>query len=428
MFDHYILSSLVEEIRENLLGLRLQKIWSVNQSSFLLKFTSRAFLLIDLSTQKSHGRLLSQKCETQDLPQPFLLALRKTLEGAKLTGVSQEEKDRTLVLEFQGRTSTLDRATYRFYIEFMGRHTNGIITSGEDKILYAYKATPFDAKTDHIIRKDRTFTPLSASKKDPRGSLSPSDDLMDYRGFYKKLIKLLPEEVLGKNVGEIDRWIEESRDFRIFLDDNGDLRDFHQFNNPFLRSLSYQSLSSMLESFYSSSPGKSKNISRIRKVLDKRLELVEEKIEKLEKNLVSTNKADDYKLWGELLIANLHSLKSKVDQVELLNYYEDKKEIIELDDRKSPLENAQGFYKSYEKLIRSRPAIKVQLEKARKEKFSLEQALYNLEQVETPSDLEEVYQELERLKLLQKRKRASLAPSKARIFEFMGYRDRKSVV
>lgn len=420
MLDHYMISSLVREIEEKLVSLRVQKIWSVNQSSFLLKFKSSAFLLIDLSPQKSHTRILKSKAQTQDLPQPFLIALRKTLEGAKLLGLGQVEKERTIYLEFQGRTPTYDSVVYRLYIEFMGRHSNSLITTEDDKILYAYKSTPFDAKTDHIVRKDWTFTPLKSDKKDPKNSMAPSSELLDYRGFYKGLIKLLPVSILEERVGQIDSWIEKSTDYRIFLDKNGEFKDFHKFNNSNHRSLVYPSPSEMLEVFYSSSPNKNKRIGRVRKILDNRLELIEDKIDKLKKGIADTEKADKFKLWGELLLANLHSLPNKLSEVELINYYEDKPITLVLDDKKSPLDNAKNFYKNYEKLNRARPALEKQLTLANSERFSLEQVLYNLNQVETSSDMEEIYQELEKLRLIQKSKRPSLAPSKARSFNYLG--------
>lgn len=418
MFDHYIISSLIEELKTEIQGFRVQKIWSVDQSSFLLKFKSRAFLFINLSPQKSHGRLLENKMETQDLPQPFLLALRKTLEGAKLIEISQIKEDRTICLTFQGRTVTYDQVLYKLYLEFMGRHSNAIITSEDNTILYAFKATPYEATTNHLVRPGLVYNPLTSDKKSPSSSIEPVEKALDYNGFYKKLIRLLPDEILKTDLGHIHKWISSSRDFNIFLDENGDFKDFHQFSNKNLRSLSYNSLSKMMEAYYDKEESSNKHLNRYRRILNNRLDLVGEKIIKLKEDLELAESRENYKLCGELLLAYLHEIPARSSEVELKNYYDNSSLSIKLDPNKSPVENSQYYYKKYEKLSRSQPEIEGQLAQALKEEFSLEQLIYELGQIESPSELDEIAQEMERLRLIQKRKRASVKPSKPRVFIF----------
>lgn len=422
MFDHYILSSLVEELRSEITNFRLQKIWSVDQNSFLLKFKSKAYLYINLSPQKSHGRMLESKMETQDLPQPFLLALRKTLEGAKLLEVDQVKEDRTICLTFQGRTVTYDQVIYRLYIEFMGRHSNALITNEDKTILYAYKATPYEANTDHLVRPGLTYKPLIPPKKSPEGSTELIDNALDYNGFYNKLIKLLPEEVLDKNLGQIHKWIYSSRDFNIFLDEDGNFKDFHQFSNKNLRSIGYTNLSKMLAAYYEKEESSNKHLIRYRKILNNRLGLVQEKITKLNEDLDQAKSRESYKLWGELILAYLHEIPVRSSEVSLNNYYDNSFITIKLNPNKNPVENSQIYYKKYEKLSRSQPEIEKQLDQALKEKFSLEQLIYELGQVESASELEEISQEMEKLRLIQKKKRTSLKTSKPRVFVFEGYR------
>ena len=422
MFDHYLVSSLAEEINENLVGFRMQKIWSRNHQSFLMKFKSSAFLLIDLSPQKCHGRLLTAKSETQDLPQPFLLALRKNLEGAKLISCEQINNDRTLCLSFQVKSVTYDSVVYNLYLELMGRHGNAIITDEENTILYSYKTTPFEAPSEHVIRPGRKYEALLQSKEDPTGSSAPSEDILNYAGFYKKLIKLLPEELLSKSVGEIHSWISCARDFTIYLDNYGDSSDFHQFRNPKRRSLSYPDLSSLLDAYYGSEKSKTKKLRHAQKILLNRMRETEDKKSKLEENLEKTQEAESYKHKGELLLAYLHEIKGKSDNVEVIDYYENKPLIIDLDITKTPLENAQSYYKKYEKLSRSRPALVNQLSLAKEEKFSLQQLLYDVEQVDSSSEVDDLYSELEDLKLIQKQKRAKPLPARPRVFVYLGLR------
>lgn len=422
MFDHYIVSCLAQDIEKNLTGLRVQKIWSGSHQSFLLKFKSDVFFLIDLSAQKCHGRIINSKSESQDLPQPFLMALRKTLEGAKLIHCQQIHEDRTLLLTFQGRTVTYDTVHYHLYIEFMGRHANALITDEENRILYAYKQTPFESQSEHIIRPGQHYKPLNPTKISPQDSFAPATELFNYSGFYKKLLRLLPSQMQTKTVGEIHQWISTSREFTLYLDNQGDVEDFHQFFNPERRTISYPDLSSLLEAYYGTEKSRSKKLRHAQKLLLNRLHVVEEKIEKLEENLEKTGSAESYKRQGELLLAYLHDIKGKQEKVELIDYYENRPLVIHLDATKTPLENAQYFYRQYEKLSRSRPALENQLSLAKEEKYSLQQLLYDVEQADTGAELEDIYAELEELKLMPRQKRAKITPSSPRVFVYLGQR------
>ncbi len=150
--------------------------------------------------------------------------------------------------------------------------------------------------------------------------------------------------------------------------------------------------------------------------------MTDDKISKLEENLEKTQEAESYKHKGELLLAYLHEIKGKSDKVEVIDYYENKPLIIDLDITKTPLENAQSYYKKYEKLSRSRPALVNQLSLAKEEKFSLQQLLYDVEQVDSSSEVDDLYSELEDLKLIQKQKRAKPLPARPRVFVYLGLR------
>ena len=421
MFDHYIVKSLAEEIDMHLKGYHVQKIWARNHENFILKFKGDAYLLLNLSPQKPHARIEKEKGDIQDLSFPFLLALRKTLESAKLISCEQIENDRILLLRFQGRSITLDPKVYHLYLEFMGRHCNGILTEEDHTILYAYKQTPYEAESEHLVRAGYSYRPPSQSKPSPIGSKDSFDQALHYQGFYKKLLKLLPNEIKMKQLGEIHQWIANKRDFTLYLDEDGQVKDLHQFLNPSLRHVQYQSLSELLAAFFGAEKTTNRSSGHLKKILHNRHALVEEKIGKLVLAKEKSEKGEDYKRKGELLLAYLHSMEGSPSEVELIDYYEERPVTIALDPRKTPLQNAQQFYRLYEKLQRSRPMITEQLEKAKEEKKVLEQLLFNLDQVDTPLEMQEMAEEMAEIGLLKETKKKAKQISKPRLFLYKGY-------
>ncbi len=421
MFDHYLVKSLAKECQEQLQDYRVQKIWARNHESFILKFKGDRFFLLHLSPQKCHGRLETEKGETQDLSFPFLLALRKTLESAKLISCEQINGDRILLLRFQGRSVTLDPKVYHLYMEFMGRHGNAILTEEDNTILYAYKQTPYEAESEHVVRSGYIYTPPQQNKPSPLHVEDEGKNALSYRGFYKKLLNLLPKEIKDLSVGEIHNWISQQQSFTLYLDEEGNLKDLHQFTNVTHRHVLYPSLSQLLAAFFTAEKNTHRGKGQLKKILTNRSSLINEKIQKLEDAKDRAQKSEEFKRKGELLLAYLHTLEGHPSEVKLMDYYEEKPVIIQLDPLKSPLQNAQHFYKQYEKLQRSLPIIKEQIEKSKEELQQVEQLIYNLEQVETPLEIQEISEEMHQLGLLRQGKKKERLLSKPRSFSYQGY-------
>lgn len=119
------------------------------------------------------------------------------------------------------------------------------------------------------------------------------------------------------------------------------------------------------------------------------------KINILEKELKQAEKADKYRIFGELITAHLHVIKRGDKQAELINFYEPDapKVTIELDPTLSPAKNAQRYFKKYNKLKTSRKWNQEQIEKAREENHYLESVLVQLENTSL-RDIEQIRDEL----------------------------------
>ncbi|MGN1092718.1 MAG: NFACT family protein, partial [Monoglobaceae bacterium] len=114
-------------------------------------------------------------------------------------------------------------------------------------------------------------------------------------------------------------------------------------------------------------------------------------------SLAQAAKKEKYKIYGDLLTANIYKIKFGMKNITVENYYSDNCELIEikLDETKSPSQNAQRYYKKYNKLKTAELFATEQIEEAEKEKYYLESVAEALENVENSAELDDIRAELE---------------------------------
>jgi predicted ribosome quality control (RQC) complex YloA/Tae2 family protein len=186
----------------------------------------------------------------------------------------------------------------------------------------------------------------------------------------------------------------------------------------------YSSVSEMLEAFYSERDRLERlqqRTSYLSKLLKANLERCQKKLALQLEELQQAKEADKFRLWGELLTANAHSIPKGLKEVTLVNYYDPNGSTITipLDEKKSPIQNAQEYFKKYSKAKNTLDKVSKQIEESREEIDYLEALLESLEKCTEESDVEEVYQELAEqgyIKKTTKEKRQAPAPSKPHHF------------
>jgi predicted ribosome quality control (RQC) complex YloA/Tae2 family protein len=134
----------------------------------------------------------------------------------------------------------------------------------------------------------------------------------------------------------------------------------------------------------------------MRKVVNTNLSKLIKKEKKLNKEFNTAVDSEKYKIYGELLTANLYQIKEGEKQVHLLNYYSPDGEYmtIDLDKKLSPSQNAQKYYKKYNKSKTAKREILNQLEETQHEIRYFEQVSHSLEIIRSMNELEELRLEL----------------------------------
>lgn len=116
----------------------------------------------------------------------------------------------------------------------------------------------------------------------------------------------------------------------------------------------------------------------------------------INEKLKECDQMDTYKLYGELITANLYRIKNEnTDIVSLENYYDNNKIItIPLDKRYSPSHNAKLFFKKYNKLKNALLIVGEQKKETINDLDYIESVIYELETCSTIEDISNIFEEI----------------------------------
>lgn len=196
--------------------------------------------------------------------------------------------------------------------------------------------------------------------------------------------------------------------------------DFYSLSLHYLKSLSRKtmpSISETVEEFYYSKDRKDKlkqKSSDIRKIISGNLERCYKKLSIQEEKLLECNEKDRWRLFGDLVMANIYNIKKGDSEAKLINFYDENSTTINipLNITLTPSENAQKFYKVYNKEKSAEKAVLLQKEENTEEIEYLETQLVNIENCTEDIEIDEIRNELTSLGYIRARKKAARAKQK----------------
>ncbi|MCR5492723.1 MAG: NFACT family protein, partial [Streptococcus sp.] len=285
------------------------------------------------------------------------------LQGAVIESLEQIDNDRILEIAFSNKNEIGDNVKVTLVVEIMGKHSNTIlIDKAESKIIESIKHIGFSQNSYRTILPGSTY--IAPPKTDAKNPFTISDE---------KLFEILQTEDLaprhlqklfqglGRDTSEnLSAQLSDDKikQFRAFfardVQPNMTDKSFAAvlFDNS-NKEKTFDSLSELLDVFYQDKAERdrvnqqsSDLIHRVQTELDKNVK----KLKKQEKELQATENAEEFRQKGELLTTYLSMVPNNQDQVELDNYYTNEKITITLDKSLTPNQNAQRYFKKYQKL------------------------------------------------------------------------------
>ena len=364
-FDGFFLHHMVEELRAELLNGRIQKINQPFDQELVLQIRSnRQSHRLLLSAHPVFGRIQLTETTFENPAQPstFIMVLRKYLQGAVIESIEQIENDRIVEITVSNKNEIGDDIQATLIIEIMGKHSNILLVDkSSNKVLEVIKHIGFSQNSYRTLLPGATYiAPPSTEALNP---FTIKDE---------KLFEILQtQELTAKNLQSLFQGL--GRDTAIELenlltDDRlSKFRDFFkQETNPCLTDKSFScvpfstkieghfsSLSQLLDVFYKDKAERDRvkqQASELIRRVENELQKNRQKLKKQEKELQATENAEEFRQKGELLTTFLHQVPNDQDQVVLDNYYTNQPIIIALDKALTPNQNAQKYFKRYQKL------------------------------------------------------------------------------
>lgn len=434
-YDGIVTGAIAYELNDKLKGGRIDKIYQPESDELIFqihaaKETHRLYLSVNSASARLH--LIDWDHPNPQTPSSFCMLLRKHLQGGRIREIHQIDSERIVYFSIDHIDELGFSQEKELLVELMGKHSNIIVIDhASGKILDSIKRIGLD------VNRYRQLLPgLPYVSPPSQGKVSFWDlELMDLESILAQN-GLSYSKALVAGVQGIGPGISEELCLRAFLDPDAkcsptgsasllkSLKDMTSLMRKrewspvvYLNSLGpvdfhvfpLKTLLGSFEEHKFADPSKAIDYyyiskletNRVRQKSSDLLKTVQAgltkfylKKQRLLEDLLKAERAEKDRLFGELLTANLHQLSSGLDHVILENYYDGLEVSIPLDVRLSPVENAQKYYRSYQKSKIALREKTLQLTETEESIDYLESVLSFLERADGLEEIEGIRQEL----------------------------------
>jgi predicted ribosome quality control (RQC) complex YloA/Tae2 family protein len=389
-FDALAMAALADELSTALPGGQVQKIIQPSANSIALAVYaqgSQRWLVASADPRYARVSQVSGKlAKAFPTPSPFVMLLRKYLEGARVRDVTVPRYERILEVTFAA-----GEEEYVLVVEVMGKHSNVLLLSSERIILGALKVVHPKQSRVRPVRPGQPYErpPFRGRDVELFGEGGRVDPTVDLAAFTALLGQAPPETPLGKALQgllpgagpflatqiavkagygpqteagalEVQPVAQAAQDLyslpsthawrpTVFTDAKGRL-DYAPYEPAGVREPSPTAgMSAAIEQIAGEEEGHDA-LATLRGALladiERARRRVSGRIHSLQEGLRSSGDADDLMQQGQLLLAYGHTLSPRADLLEIPEL--DTR--IELDPRMTPAENAERMFRRYRKL------------------------------------------------------------------------------
>ncbi len=434
--DGIFLHSLCLELKDNILNGKVDKINQPEKDEIIITFRKdNKNIKVLISASSNYPRIhITERSKANPMQPPmFCMLLRKYLIGAKLINIEQRHCDRILCLDFESRDEMGFDSIYTLIVEIMGRHSNITLIRKRDNIVMdsikhitpninSYRSI-YPGINYKFPPEPNKLNPLDFSEDvniDLDSSVSISDSSILTKIFTgvssllsKEIVYLFQTNSSGNKPDDLKNLLKFAKNFfqsinqnsftyTLYSDSKGNYKDFYCFYLSTMKDYKvtkYDTASKLLDLFYYTKDKQDRlnqKSSDLQKLVINNIDRCKKKSIILKQSLQECKQKDKYKLYGELLTANIYSIKEGDKSVKVYNYYSEKEEyiIIPLKENNTPSENIQYYFKKYNKLKKTEEAALEQLEKNEAELEYLQSVLTNILNCDSYDEIEDVRNEL----------------------------------
>ena len=396
-YDGIVTRKVVNEIREKLLGGKIQKITQPSKNDIVLNVYSMGKsykLLLSANNNEARINLTQKKYENPDIPPNFTMVLRKHINQAKIIDIIQKDLDRVVIFSISSIDEMGFDTSKKLIVEIMGKYSNIILVDDNYKVIDSIKRVNENMSSIRQILPGVKYEFVDNDKYDitdesfdydiKKLDQKLSDSTRPDKIFHKTYTGFSP--IVGKELiyragidsrinwglvseSEKDRLnnlLYELRDEIIngnlksfTYSDDKKIKEFHTIKLSHLdfKEKSYSTMSESIEEFYNINKSHDRlnqiKTSLIKKI-NSHIKNTNKKLNILSNNILQESKIEGLRKNGDLLSANVHKISKGDNKIVLDDFYDNNKKIeIKLDPTKTPWENTENYYTKAKKIKNS---------------------------------------------------------------------------
>ncbi len=429
-FDGFTTKSIVTELSNVLTDAKVNKVFQPTKTDVILGlYNNGVNYALNLCTNPDFCRI---NLTTHPKPNPqnaynFCMLLRKYLTGGKIKKISNYDLERTVEIKFECYNELNDLVIRKLFIEIMSRQSNIILTNENNIIIDTLRHT--DTQTRELLpAHEYEFTPIN---KNSFLEIQNVDEFISFiysfenmslakiiysnfigfsKTFTRETLKHLEidesnfsREDLSKLYNYLKQLISKLGTSKVYCKKTEDDKDYCLFiNNREVENQNSNCLDTnwFIDDYYLAKEQATLFINsrnNLLRVVSTSLNKVYKKLENINNKLKTCEDREKYRLYGELLTANLYRFdnNSITSEVVVNNYYDNNKEItIPLDTRVSIQKNVEKYYKKYNKLKNTLDICSIQKKETEKELDYISSIVFNLKNARNLNDISGVYDEI----------------------------------
>lgn len=397
-----------------LVGGRVEKIHQPSREEIIISLRTRSGgkkIFISANAGSARVHITENPVDNPQTPPMFCMLLRKHLGSGKLIDVRQDGLERILFLDFECVNELGDIVTVTLACEIMGRCSNLVLINHKGKILDSIKRVDEEMSRERMVLPGMRYT--LPPRTDRLNFLESSDEdiISALRGaapaeLSKALIRIFEgispilarewtffagrgahiqtDEITDDQLGRLVYTIKRTREqlltgeccFSAASDREGVLKDFSFIRLNQFGTLMYTkeigSASELLDYFYFERDRASRTKQRANDLFKLLMNLTERTARRItaqREELAQCADRDKFKLWGDLISANMYRIQKGDSSAAVENFYDENcpQVVISLDPRKTPAQNAQHYYNEYKKSVTAEQKLTEQIAKGEEE-------------------------------------------------------------
>ena len=412
-FDNLTLKAFVAENKDFFCSARIQKIQQPTRREFIFILrnngeTKRFY--VNITPNLHHVCFMNKVNEEKRYlsipkqPPMFCMLLRKYIENGKIVKIEQPYYERILELYIETYDELSEKINLCLAIELMGKHSNIALYNTKTGVIYGCAHNVGSEKSrDREMRGNVPY--IYPPKQNKRDFLSYNGQINfetlsdDFYGFSKPFAKMCE----GTDIERIKDFLELKHLSPVISEDFSKYSLFSEL----LTGTQQSSVNDMIDNYFAYH----QNLDilttikqKLKTIVCNKLKKSVNSLEKIEKQLKKEKNAERYRKYGDLIMANLYNLQDFQEFCTVSDWETNTEIRIDLDKTKTLKDNANRYFKLYNKSKRSIEKLIELQEELINEIGYLKQTLYTIESAENIDILKEIKQEVLQEENTQKNK------------------------